>query len=116
MAIYPLVYSVYWVEHRLWGDGPLGFHLLYIILQIFSAILLLKVLRRLEVPGAWLATAIFALHPVQVESVAWVTELKNVLSGAFYFGSALALLMEFSRTRTAKAYAFHWFSSFVLEA
>ncbi|MCE0499336.1 MAG: tetratricopeptide repeat protein, partial [Methylacidiphilales bacterium] len=75
------------------------------LLYAFSALLLLKILRCLEVPGAWLATAIFALHPVQVESVAWVSELKNMLSGVFYFSAALAYL-KFDRTREAKAYGF----------
>jgi protein O-mannosyl-transferase len=102
---YPLVHSIFWVEHTFWGDGPLGYHLVNVLLHAFSAFLLLKILRRLEVPGAWLAAAIFALHPVQVESVAWVTELKNMLSGVCYFGSALVYL-KFDRTRNTKAYVF----------
>jgi tetratricopeptide (TPR) repeat protein len=101
---YPVVHSVFWVEHGLWGDAPLGYHLVNVLLYALSALVLLKVLRQLEIPGAWLATAIFALHPVQVESVAWVTELKNVLSGLFYFSSALAYL-QFDRTRETKVYA-----------
>ncbi|MCE0497749.1 MAG: tetratricopeptide repeat protein, partial [Methylacidiphilales bacterium] len=75
------------------------------LLYAFSALLLLKILRCLEVPGAWLATAIFALHPVQVESVAWVSELKNLLSGVFYFSAALVYL-KFDRTRETRAYGF----------
>ncbi|HUB66342.1 MAG TPA: tetratricopeptide repeat protein [Candidatus Methylacidiphilales bacterium] len=102
---YPLVHSVFWAEHRLWGDAPLGYHLVNVGLCICSVLLLLKILRRLEIPGAWLAAAIFALHPVQVESVAWISELKNMLSGALYFGAAL-LYLEFDRSRRVETYAF----------
>ncbi len=100
---YPLIHSIFWVEHWAWGDGPLAYHLVNILLHVFSVFLLLKILRRLEVPGAWLAAAIFALHPVQVESVAWISELKNVLSGVFYFGAALVYL-KFDRTRKTTPY------------
>ena len=101
---YPFVYSVFWTEHKFWGDAPLGYHLVNVALHIFSALLLVKLLRQLNIPGAWLAAALFALHPVEVESVAWVSELKNTLSGLFYFGSALAYL-RFDRTRSKKYYA-----------
>ena len=53
---YPLAHSAFWVEHKLWGDSPLGYHLINILLHTVSALLLLKILRRLEVPGASLAT------------------------------------------------------------
>jgi len=101
---YPFAYSVFWLEHLLWGDSTLASHLVNILLHSASAWLLLKILRFLEIPGAFLAAAIFALHPVQVESVAWISELKNTLSGVFYFGSALAYL-RFDRTRSRGAYA-----------
>jgi tetratricopeptide (TPR) repeat protein len=100
---YPLVHSVFWVEHRLWGEWTLPYHLVNIVLHAFSAWLLLRILRQLEVPGGWLAAGIFALHPVQVESVAWISELKNTLSGVFYLGSALAYL-RFDRSRRWKDY------------
>jgi protein O-mannosyl-transferase len=100
---YPVVHSIFWLEHGLWGDAPLGYHLVNVLLLAFSALLLFRILRQLEVPGAWLATAIFALHPVQVESVAWVSELKNMLSGLFYFSAALVYL-KFDRTRETKDY------------
>jgi tetratricopeptide (TPR) repeat protein len=89
---YPLTFSGLWVEYHLWGLRPLGYHLVNILLHASNAILWWCILRRLAVPGAWFAAALFALHPVQVESVAWVTELKNVLSGAFYLAAALAYL------------------------
>ncbi|MFZ0503733.1 MAG: tetratricopeptide repeat protein [Chthoniobacterales bacterium] len=100
---YPLVHTFFWVEHQLWGNSPVGYHLVNIVLQCLSALLLLKILRRLEIPGTWLAAAIFALHPVQVESVAWISELKNTLSGVFYLGSGLVYL-EFDRTRKLGPY------------
>jgi protein O-mannosyl-transferase len=100
---YPFVYSVFWVEDKLWGDSPLGYHLINVVLHVCSALLLVKILRQLNIPGAWLAAGLFALHPVEVESVAWVSELKNTLSGVFYLGAALAYL-GFDRNRSGRNY------------
>src|SRR6478672_9334556 len=85
---YPVAHSAFWLMHALWGDATIGYHLVNIVLHATSAWMLVVILRRLNIPGAILAGLIFALHPVHVESVAWMTELKNTLSGAFFLVAA----------------------------
>jgi Flp pilus assembly protein TadD len=101
---YPLLHSAFWLEHKLWGDAVVGYHLLNILFHASASCLLLVILRRLKIPGASLAAAVFALHPVYVESVAWITEQKNTLSALFYFGAALAYL-RFDQERRSPLYA-----------
>jgi len=80
----PLVYTTFWVEHALWGLRALPYHLVNGLLHGACAILLWRILRSLLVPGAWLGAALWALHPVQVETAAWITEMKNTQSCLFY--------------------------------
>ena len=89
---FPLIFTVFRIEYALWGLNPAGYHLVNILLHALNACLVWVILRRLALPGAWLAAALFALHPVQVESVAWITERKNVLSTVFYLAALLSWL------------------------
>jgi tetratricopeptide (TPR) repeat protein len=101
---YPALHTAFWVEHHLWGDSPLGYHLINVLLHATAACLLGIILRRLAIPGAWLAALLFALHPVCVESVAWIAEQKNTLSAVLYFSAALAYL-RFDEKRKGAPYA-----------
>src|ERR1041385_7206892 len=109
---YPLLHSAFWLEHRLWGDAVLGYHLTNVALHAVSAFLVVLIVRRVSLPGAWLAGFIFALHPVCVEAVAWISEQKSTLSGVFCLAAALTYL-QFDRTRRITQYALA-FGLFVL--
>jgi tetratricopeptide (TPR) repeat protein len=89
---WPLTYTTFWIEHKLWGLNPVGYHIVNLLLYIGNVLLLWLLCRRLELPGAWAIAAIWAVHPLHVESVAWIIERKDVLSGLFYLGSALAFI------------------------
>ena len=96
---FPLVYTTFRIEHALWGLNPVGYHIINILLHAINVLLVWQVLRRLSIRGAWLAAAIFAVHPVHVESVAWITERKNVLSTLFYMLTMLAWLKFVGKSR-----------------
>jgi tetratricopeptide (TPR) repeat protein len=101
---YPLTHSFFWLQHRLWGDVPSGYHVVNIVLHTAAASMVGLILYRLAIPAAYFAAAIFALHPVQVESVAWITEIKNTLSAVFYLGAAIAWL-RYREKQNIAAYA-----------
>jgi tetratricopeptide (TPR) repeat protein len=101
---YPVLHGAFWLQHRLWGDLPLGYHLANVLLHLAACLLLYHLLRRLAVPCAPLATAVFALHPVCVESVAWISEQKNTLSAIFYLGAAF-VYFGFDEKRQPARYA-----------
>lgn len=103
---FPLVYTTFRFERALWGLNPTGYHWINLVLHVANALLVWAVLARLKIPGAWLAGAIFALHPVQVESVAWITERKNVLMG-FFFLLTLLTWIAFVDERTKRRWLFY---------
>ncbi|MGD0651500.1 MAG: tetratricopeptide repeat protein [Verrucomicrobiia bacterium] len=109
LQYYPLSYTGFWVEYNLWGTNPFGYHVVNVLLHALNAVLIGLVLSRMEVPGAWLAALLFAVHPVHVESVTWVTELKNVLSGFFFLSALLAFLRFHQRAEHR-----WWFYAFSL--
>ena len=87
---WPVVYTSFWLEHKLWGLAPLGYHAVNLLLHLVNVLLIWRLLERLAVPGAWVVAAVFAVHPLHVESVAWVIERKDMLSGLFYLTAASA--------------------------
>ncbi|HEX8521676.1 MAG TPA: tetratricopeptide repeat protein [Tepidisphaeraceae bacterium] len=96
---YPLTHTSYWLEYQLAPKAPdldpTIFHVTNLVLHGIGALLLWFLLRRLGIPGAWLAATLWAVHPLQAESAAWISERKNVLAGVFFFGSIWAYLAAF---------------------
>ena len=89
---YPITGTAFWIQYQLWGFHPFGYHAVNVALHALNAVLFGFVLRKLGLRGAWFAAAVFAVHPVMAESVAWITEIKNLLSTALFLGSVLAYL------------------------
>ncbi len=100
---WPLLHTTFWLEHKLWGLAPLGYHLVNLLLHTSVVLLLWRLLRRLGVPGAWFAAAVFAVHPLHVESVAWVIGRKDILATVFYLSSVLAYI-RFAEMRRWRHY------------
>src|ERR1700758_811566 len=101
---YPVLHTSFWLQQRLWGDSTTGYHLVNLLLHVGSVVLVLKILRFLRIPGAELAAIIFALHPVNVETVAWISERKNTLSGLFGLAATFSYL-KFDENPRRRSYA-----------
>ena len=92
----------FWLEHKLWGLAPFGYHLVNLVLHLVNALLVWRVALRLAVPGAWALAAVFAVHPLHVESVAWVIERKDLLCALFYLSAVLAWIRFTGTPRPAR--------------
>lgn len=111
---YPMTLTVWWVMRRLVGLNPMAYHLVTILFHVANALLLRTWFARMNWKGGWWAAALFALHPVQVESVAWATELKNTLSGFFLLLTALVYLAFHDRREAARPRAWLWHGAAML--
>src|SRR6266403_4760016 len=100
---YPLLHTSYWVQQKLWGDSITGYHIVNLLLHIGCVVLVLRIVRFLRIPGAELAATVFALHPVNVETVAWIAERKNTLAGVFALAATLWYL-RFDESRSRRSY------------
>lgn len=109
---FPLVLTNFWIQHALWGLNPVGYHSVTLAFHVLGALLLWRVLGQLRVPGAWVGAALWAVHPVQVESVAWICELKNTQSGVFFL-LAISFFVRWVESTPASAKAPRFSAAYV---
>lgn len=101
---WPILYTTFWFEHKLWGFSPAGYHVVNVLIHFANTVLLWRVLSRLAVPGAWFAAAVFAVHPLHAESVAWIIARKDMLATLFCLASLL-LWLRFTESPSRGRYA-----------
>ena len=109
---FPLTSSLWWLEWRLWGNSATGYHAVNVLFHAVNAVLVWMILLRLKIPGAWLAGLVFAIHPVNVATVAWISEQKNTLS-MFFYAAALLMYLRFdegTQPFAAKGWGWYGFS------
>jgi tetratricopeptide (TPR) repeat protein len=107
---YPMANSLGWLEWRLWGAQPRGYHLVNVVLHAINAVLIWIILRRLSIPGAWLTAMVFAIHPVNVATVAWISEQKNTLSMLFSLVAVLSYLQFDEKDCLSQGWRWYVFS------
>ena len=100
---YPLVSSAWWFQWRIFGLNAAGYHAVNVFLHAVCAVLLWRVFTKLQIPGALLAAMAWSAHPVNVETVTWISELKNILPMTFSLLSFLAYL-EFQKAHRHRDY------------
>jgi tetratricopeptide (TPR) repeat protein len=113
---FPLTITMFWIEHAFWGLAPLPYHLVNVFEHAACAVVLWRVLHMLQIPGAWLGAALWALHPLQVESVAWITEMKNTQSCLFYLLTVLFFLRWLKTTENSMPGDWNYFFTLLFAA
>lgn len=108
---YPLAYTTFWLEYRLAGLDPRLYHAVNFLLHGIATALLVRMLSALRVPGAWLVGLVFAVHPLQVETVAWISQRKSLLAAVFGFAAGLDFLRwEADRRPASLVRSVVWFA------
>ncbi len=102
---WPFTYTTFWLEHKLWGVDPVGYHIVNVLIHAANSLFVLIILRRLVPNIAVLTAVIFAVHPIHVDSVVWAIERKDVLSGLLYFYAAWVYIRSDEREKWGLLYA-----------